>query len=42
MALALWTPQRMIDRVPMGGQAPELDADGEPLVVRPTGTEPLT
>ena len=42
MALSLWTPQRIIDRVPMGGQAPELDADGKPLVGRPTGAEPLT
>ena len=58
MAMSLWTPQRIIDRVLLGGQAqlllwllvgvvlalqaPELDADGEPLVGRPTGAEPLT
>lgn len=57
MALSLWTPQRIIDSVPMGGQAqlllwllvgvvlalqaPELDADGEPLEGRPAGAEPL-
>jgi hypothetical protein len=58
MALSLWTPQRIIDSLPMGGQAqlllwllvgvvlalqaPELDADGEPLEGRPAGAEPLT
>ena len=58
MAMSLWTPQRIIDRVLLGGQAqlllwllvgvvlalqaPELDADGEPLEGRPAGAEPLT